>query len=272
MTLTTPDLPDLEQEARRLTDHLGNLATVNNGLGAAATRVENAVQALGSAHDALRATGQEVDALNDSASAALAAIDRLRPDQLRSTVESGFANVRSDAERLQQLIVAELDGIARELGEQGAAQSERDQVIVKSVADAALRTLDGIDQTQQRIAADRAAAQQAFAQIREEHAAMAAALAGLQQRQQALAEQTPAIVASIDAIKATAETTRKSVATIEMDLNGRLPALAAELQTLRAQLATQTRGNLIRQCVFFVAAILLIALLNGMLVRFAGVR
>lgn len=272
MAATTDQLPDLELEARRLTDHLGNLATLNQGLGAAATRVESAARVLDAAHDALRATERQVETLSAATSTALGAIDRLQPDQLRSAVESGFAHARADVEHLQQQIVVELEGMGRELGAQDAAESARHQIVVQSVADAALRILDAIDQTQRRIAADQAGVHQAFAEIRGEHAAMADALAALQQRQQALAERAVAIVASADALKTTSDTTSKSVARVEMEVNTRLPALAVELQALRVELTTQARGNRIRQWLIFVATILLIALLNGLLVRFVGVR
>src|SRR5689334_10326340 len=137
MAATTDGLPDLERETRRLTEHLGNLQTVNAGLGAAADRVESAGAALDAAHDTLRATESRIASLNDGMSTALAALNRLEPETLRANIESGFATARAALESLQQRLAVEFDEIADTIGEHGAADSERHQIVVKSVADAA---------------------------------------------------------------------------------------------------------------------------------------
>jgi predicted nucleic acid-binding Zn-ribbon protein len=272
MSATTDDLPNLETEARRLTKNLQSLQTVNDGLGAAATRVEHAARSLDAAHDALRETSRRVESLNGSAAAALAAIDRLQPDQLRSTIEAGFADSRANLATLHQQLAADLDALARELGAHGAAQSEANQRLANSAADAAGRVLAAVEETRRQIDASEAAMRQAVGDIRAEQAALAAALATLQRDQQALAGRTRAIETKGEQIAATADLARKSVATIEQDVKERLPALAADIAALHAQTASAARTALIRQIAILVVSILLIALLNGMLVRFVGMR
>lgn len=318
-------LPDYADEALQLMERLQGLAQITDGLGAAS-------ETLIIASNVLDETNRQIGSLNASASTAVAAIDRLQPDQLREWIESGFTSLRmtvaasddrgqadlrnidsaiqtigrqtaadlesmemefkeQSAEIVERLNVlrAMTASVARELGlemakrfddlrlqsSEGTAATqtllanrydelsrqaaERHTAATTGVADAAVRVLNAVEQTQQRLAAQQAAGEQAFAAIGQEQAALAAALTTLRQRQQALVEQAQAIAAVVDAVKTTADATRQTAADIEAQTSERLPALAAELHGLRTQFVSDARAVARRQTAFFVATILLLA-------------
>ena len=100
MVADEEDLPALEDEARRLVDHLKTLNAVNEGLGAAAGRVDGATASLERVReDVLAATGL-LDETRASADAVLAQVRALDPASLRLAIDARFDRQEAaDAER-----------------------------------------------------------------------------------------------------------------------------------------------------------------------------
>lgn len=267
---TTDELPDLESEARRLTEHLGRLKTVNAGLGAAAERVESAGAALDAAHDTLRATESRIASLNDGMSTALAALDRLEPDALRATIDSGFGSLGAAVELVRQELATESDRSQRLFAEHDVAQADRDQAMTEALADAAYHVFDAVEQTQRRIEASQAAVQQGLAELRNQQATLAETLSMLRLGQEALAAQTHASAVVLEDVKPIIDLTRQTATGIDATVRERLPALAADVQALRLQLANEANAVRRRQYFLFVATILLVAFLTGLAFRFFG--
>ena len=100
MVADEADLPALEDEARRLVDHLKTLNAVNEGLGAAAGRVDGATASLERVReDVLAATGL-LDETRASTDAVLAHVRALDPASLRLAIDARFDRQEAaDAER-----------------------------------------------------------------------------------------------------------------------------------------------------------------------------
>ena len=240
MVADEEDLPALEDEARRLVDHLKTLNAVNEGLGAAAGRVDGATASHERVREDLLAATGLLDETRASADAVLAQVRELDLASLRGAIDERFDR--------QEAAHAERDrALDARLGALEAAQRETARtvgVLLTALGETEQRLLRDAEQ-RQRAATERQDA--GLAELREvasEVLALKVAVAHVGRRQDAIAEEhRDGVAALLAGQREASKEVQQSLQAARMQLEATQHAIAESRDDVLGQIDEVIRAS-----------------------------